>query len=66
MLLATFPSSWTCCFFSSTNSQSPSPPSSSIAYSLLSASSEPDNPSTSGCRFVGGGLEERLGAWIML
>uniref|UniRef100_A0A8C6DXU3 Period circadian regulator 1 n=1 Tax=Moschus moschiferus TaxID=68415 RepID=A0A8C6DXU3_MOSMO len=33
----------------STNSQSPSPPSSSIAYSLLSASSEPDNPSTSGC-----------------
>lgn len=37
----------------STNSQSPSPPSSSIAYSLLSASSEQDNPSTSGCRFVG-------------
>ncbi|XP_036692658.1 period circadian protein homolog 1 isoform X2 [Balaenoptera musculus] len=33
----------------STNSQSPSPPSSSIAYSLLSASSEQDNPSTSGC-----------------
>ncbi|XP_029436286.1 period circadian protein homolog 1 [Rhinatrema bivittatum] len=32
----------------STNSQSPSPPSSSIAYSLLSASSE-HNPSTSGC-----------------
>ncbi|ETE65550.1 Period circadian protein-like 2, partial [Ophiophagus hannah] len=31
------------------NSQSPSPPSSSIAYSLLSASSEQDNPSTSGC-----------------
>uniref|UniRef100_A0A2D4KKC1 Uncharacterized protein n=1 Tax=Micrurus paraensis TaxID=1970185 RepID=A0A2D4KKC1_9SAUR len=34
----------------SSNSQSPSPPSSSIAYSLLSASSEQDNPSTSGCR----------------
>ncbi|XP_044134810.1 period circadian protein homolog 1 isoform X1 [Bufo gargarizans] len=34
----------------STNSHSPSPPSSSIAYSLLSASSEQDNPSTSGCR----------------
>ncbi|XP_028911389.1 period circadian protein homolog 1 [Ornithorhynchus anatinus] len=33
----------------STNSQSPSPPSSSAAYSLLSASSEQDNPSTSGC-----------------
>ncbi|KAM3927267.1 period circadian protein homolog 1 isoform 3-T4 [Leptodactylus fuscus] len=33
----------------STNSHSPSPPSSSIAYSLLSASSEQDNPSTSGC-----------------
>ncbi|XP_026376658.2 period circadian protein homolog 1 isoform X2 [Ursus arctos] len=33
----------------STNSQSLSPPSSSIAYSLLSASSEQDNPSTSGC-----------------
>ncbi|XP_030044308.1 period circadian protein homolog 1 isoform X2 [Microcaecilia unicolor] len=33
----------------STNSHSPSPPSSSIAYSLLSASSEHDNPSTSGC-----------------
>ncbi|XP_004604902.1 period circadian protein homolog 1 isoform X2 [Sorex araneus] len=33
----------------STNSQSPSPPSSSVAYSLLSASSEQDNPSTSGC-----------------
>ncbi|XP_042330429.1 LOW QUALITY PROTEIN: period circadian protein homolog 1 [Sceloporus undulatus] len=33
----------------SSNSQSPSPPSSSIAYSLLSASSEQDNPSTSGC-----------------
>uniref|UniRef100_A0A8D0HRL4 Period circadian regulator 1 n=1 Tax=Sphenodon punctatus TaxID=8508 RepID=A0A8D0HRL4_SPHPU len=33
----------------STNSQSSSPPSSSIAYSLLSASSEQDNPSTSGC-----------------
>ncbi|XP_004857536.1 period circadian protein homolog 1 isoform X2 [Heterocephalus glaber] len=33
----------------STNSQSLSPPSSSIAYSLLSASSEHDNPSTSGC-----------------
>nr|XP_033780323.1 period circadian protein homolog 1 isoform X2 [Geotrypetes seraphini] len=33
----------------STNSHSPSPPSSSIAYSLLSTSSEHDNPSTSGC-----------------
>ncbi|XP_053116627.1 period circadian protein homolog 1 isoform X3 [Hemicordylus capensis] len=33
----------------SSNFQSPSPPSSSIAYSLLSASSEQDNPSTSGC-----------------
>ncbi|XP_060112494.1 period circadian protein homolog 1 isoform X2 [Heteronotia binoei] len=33
----------------SSNSQSPSPPSSSVAYSLLSASSEQDNPSTSGC-----------------
>ncbi|CAI9597064.1 unnamed protein product [Staurois parvus] len=33
----------------STNSHSPSPPSSSIAYSLLSNSSEQDNPSTSGC-----------------
>ncbi|KAK1153312.1 hypothetical protein AOXY_G30223 [Acipenser oxyrinchus oxyrinchus] len=33
----------------SSNSQSPSPPSSSIAYSLLSGSSEQDNPSTSGC-----------------
>ncbi|XP_039603048.1 period circadian protein homolog 1b isoform X1 [Polypterus senegalus] len=33
----------------SSNSQSPSPPSSSIAYSLLSASSEQDHPSTSGC-----------------
>ncbi|XP_044856052.1 period circadian protein homolog 1 isoform X3 [Mauremys mutica] len=33
----------------STNSQSPSPPSSSVAYSLLSTSSEQDNPSTSGC-----------------
>lgn len=42
---------WASCFFSSTNSQSPSPPSSSIAYSLLSASSEQDNPSTSGCRY---------------
>ncbi|MBN3301621.1 PER1 protein, partial [Amia calva] len=31
------------------NSHSPSPPSSSIAYSLLSASSEQDHPSTSGC-----------------
>ncbi|XP_038851767.1 period circadian protein homolog 1b isoform X2 [Salvelinus namaycush] len=30
-------------------SQSPSPPSSSLAYSLLSASSEQDPPSTSGC-----------------
>ncbi|XP_038242238.1 period circadian protein homolog 1-like isoform X3 [Dermochelys coriacea] len=33
----------------STNSQSPSPPTSSIAYSLLSTSSEQDNPSSSGC-----------------
>ncbi|MGH0177806.1 UNVERIFIED_CONTAM: hypothetical protein FKN15_075766 [Acipenser sinensis] len=33
----------------SANFQSPSPPSSSNAFSLLSASSEPDNPSTSGC-----------------
>ncbi|XP_066578549.1 period circadian protein homolog 1b isoform X2 [Amia ocellicauda] len=33
----------------SSNSHSPSPPSSSIAYSLLSASSEHDHPSTSGC-----------------
>ncbi|XP_036453585.1 period circadian protein homolog 1b [Colossoma macropomum] len=33
----------------SSNSQSPSPPSSSLAYSLLSASSEQDHPSTSGC-----------------
>ncbi|XP_064408937.1 period circadian protein homolog 1 isoform X2 [Latimeria chalumnae] len=33
----------------SSNSQSPSPPSSSIAYSFLSASSEQDHPSTSGC-----------------
>lgn len=57
-LLATFSSSCACCFSFSTNSQSPSPPSSSIAYSLLSASSEPDNPSTSGCRFVGGGGED--------
>ena len=55
-LLATFSSSWACCFPFSTNSQSPSPPSSSIAYSLLSVSSEPDNPSTSGCRFVGPGV----------
>lgn len=53
MPLTTFSSSWACCFSLSTNSQSPSPPSSSIAYSLLSASSEQDNPSTSGCRFVG-------------
>lgn len=52
LLLAAFLSSWACCFPLSTNSQSPSPPSSSIAYSLLSASSEQDNPSTSGCRFV--------------
>lgn len=35
------------CFYSS-NSHSPSPPSSSNAFSLLS--SEQDNPSTSGCR----------------
>uniref|UniRef100_A0A3B4AJ51 Period circadian protein homolog 2 n=1 Tax=Periophthalmus magnuspinnatus TaxID=409849 RepID=A0A3B4AJ51_9GOBI len=34
-------------FFSSSNSHSPSPPSSSNAFSLLS--SEQDNPSTSGC-----------------
>ncbi|KAJ3585323.1 hypothetical protein NHX12_014044 [Muraenolepis orangiensis] len=33
----------------STNSQSLSPPSSSLAYSLLSTSSEQDPPSTSGC-----------------
>ncbi|XP_061446782.1 period circadian protein homolog 1 isoform X2 [Rhineura floridana] len=33
----------------SSNSQTPSPPSSSVAYSLLSESSEQDNPSTSGC-----------------
>ncbi|KAJ8274591.1 hypothetical protein COCON_G00092160 [Conger conger] len=33
----------------SSNSNSPSPPSSSNAFSLLSASSELDNPSTSGC-----------------
>lgn len=44
-----------CCvidFVCSSNSHSPSPPSSSNAFSLLSASSEQDNPSTSGCRFV--------------
>ncbi|XP_071190183.1 period circadian protein homolog 1b isoform X2 [Salvelinus alpinus] len=34
---------------SNSPSQSPSPPSSSLAYSLLSASSEQDPPSTSGC-----------------
>ncbi|KAJ7996568.1 hypothetical protein DPEC_G00238420 [Dallia pectoralis] len=33
----------------SSNSHSPSPPNSSMAYSLLSGSSEQDNPSTSGC-----------------
>uniref|UniRef100_A0A4W4GQW5 PAS domain-containing protein n=1 Tax=Electrophorus electricus TaxID=8005 RepID=A0A4W4GQW5_ELEEL len=33
----------------SSNSQSPSPPSSSLAYSLLSTGSEQDPPSTSGC-----------------
>ncbi|XP_051555706.1 period circadian protein homolog 2-like isoform X2 [Myxocyprinus asiaticus] len=33
----------------SLNSHSPSPPSSTNAFSLLSASSEQDNPSTSGC-----------------
>ncbi|KAJ8280385.1 hypothetical protein GJAV_G00053890 [Gymnothorax javanicus] len=33
----------------SSNAHSPSPPSSSNAFSLLSASSEQDNPSTSGC-----------------
>lgn len=43
-----FSLSLACSFFSS-NSQSPSPPSSSLAYSLLSASSEQDHPSTSGC-----------------
>lgn len=66
MLLAAF-SSWARCFSPSTNSQSPSPPSSSIAYSLLSASSEQDNPSTSGCRFVG--LRARgqgWGAWATI
>ncbi|KAG9338962.1 hypothetical protein JZ751_024352 [Albula glossodonta] len=31
------------------SNKSPSPPSSSVAYSLLSASSEQDHPSTSGC-----------------
>lgn len=36
-------------FISSSNSQSPSPPSSSLAYSLLSTSSEQDPSSTSGC-----------------
>lgn len=36
-------------FSLSSNSHSPSPPSSSLAYSLLSASSEQDPPSTSGC-----------------
>lgn len=36
--------------FYSSNSHSPSPPSSTNAFSLLSASSEQDNPSTSGCR----------------
>lgn len=39
--------SWLCSL--SSNSHSPSPPSSSLAYSLLSASSEQDPPSTSGC-----------------
>ncbi|XP_010886281.2 period circadian protein homolog 1b isoform X2 [Esox lucius] len=34
---------------SNSQSQSPSPPSSSLAYSLLSAGSEQDPPSTSGC-----------------
>ncbi|KAL0994142.1 hypothetical protein UPYG_G00118290 [Umbra pygmaea] len=33
----------------SSNSHSPSPPNSSMAYSLLSGSSEQDHPSTSGC-----------------
>ncbi|TRY56808.1 hypothetical protein DNTS_004083 [Danionella cerebrum] len=33
----------------SSNSHSPSPPSSSLAYSLMSTSSEQDPPSTSGC-----------------
>lgn len=37
------------CLFASSNSHSPSPPSSSLAYSLLSASSEQDPSSTSGC-----------------
>ena len=36
-------------FFPSSNSQSLSPPSGSLAYSLLSTSSERDPPSTSGC-----------------
>uniref|UniRef100_A0A673HBY7 Period circadian protein homolog 2 n=1 Tax=Sinocyclocheilus rhinocerous TaxID=307959 RepID=A0A673HBY7_9TELE len=35
--------------FYSSNSHSPSPPSSTNAFSLLSASSEQDNPSSSGC-----------------
>lgn len=39
----------------SSNSHSPSPPSSSNAYSLLS--SEQDNPSTSGCRLAHGPLQ---------
>lgn len=38
----------------SSNSHSPSPPSSSNAFSLLS--SEQDNPSTSGCRLVHGSI----------
>lgn len=36
-------------FLTSSNSQSLSPPSGSLAYSLLSTSSEHDPPSTSGC-----------------
>lgn len=66
ILLVTFCSTWTYCFSLSTNSQSPSPPSSSVAYSLLSASSEQDNPSTSGCRLVGERLGKRLGGWATL
>lgn len=41
----------TSCYFGSvsSNSQSTSPPNSSMVYSLLSGSSELDHPSTSGC-----------------
>lgn len=41
---------WHVVYGYSSNSHSPSPPSSSNAFSLVS--SEQDNPSTSGCRFV--------------